>query len=301
MKKKFFKILIIFAAINLIALLFYVINISNIYKTMRISVVKKSVQLEMEKINKTIAVIEDKTSGFKYSGEAVFRFEDLSYAKEPMKNSITNIHYIAGGGIFFEPYIINNQKLFGYYIYEDTNVTKEYNGYNSVSNYQNSFWYKFAKERFLKGEEEVWTPVYFDYTETRQSPVPVATLIKAIRDKNNKFIGMATIDWLLQDIYTSCLSLKLTKNSQVIFGSLKDDYVIVDTNDKSLNNIKDLKEKSIKKLSDFNTYFKNAPVKYEISINDIPKNNYVSFSMLSDNDMLIIFIQSRIHFISWYA
>ena len=150
MKKKIFKIIFIFAFINLIALLFYVINVSNMYKTMRISVVKKSVQLEMEKINKTIAVIEDKASGFEYSGEAVFRFKDLSYAKEPMKDSIDDIPYIAGGGLFFEPYLINNQKLFGYYIYEDNNVIKEYNGYSSVLDYQNLFWYKFAKERFLK-------------------------------------------------------------------------------------------------------------------------------------------------------
>ena len=288
MKKKFFKIILLFAAINLIALLFYMVNISDMYKTMRISVVKKSVQLEMAKINKTIAVIEDKAAGFKYSGEAVFKFKDLAYAKNPMKDSIDDIPYIAGGGLFFEPYVINHNKLFGYYIYEDNDVIKEYEGYSSILNYHELFWYKFAKERFLKDKEELWTPVYFDNIEVRQSPVPMATFVKAIRDKNNKFVGMATIDWLLKDIYDTCLNLKLTKNSQVIFGSLRDDYVIVDTNDESLNNIDALKEKSIKKLSDLNIQFENTPVKYEISINDIQSNDYVSFSMLSDNDMLII-------------
>lgn len=278
MNRKLFIIFITIAIINILAIRFYMSSVTKSYKSLRDSAIESNVQYQMEKLNNNIALIEDMCSTIKFIGLNVTHNEKL--AEKAIISIIGKYPEIAGGGVFYEP----NIKNYAFYAYDhDKNGdVKIADTINSKTKYYDQFWYKYARSEFLDGKNSVWTPAYYDIFDNRKTPM--ATYALAIRDKNKKLLGIATVDWYLKDILKICEQIKPTPNSQIILGSSKDNYVLMNTSENE-NKI------NLKKWSKEMVPVKNKLKKGTIVINKnvyVRNKNYTSFGTIFDNDIALV-------------
>src|SRR5574344_924605 len=116
MKKKILIFILTISMINAIAMTAYIANVTIIYRKLRISAITNRVHYEMEKLNKTIALLADKASSLNVQAESVYKFKDLKLAQDSIYETVKSLPDIGGAGIFFEPYAFDKSKdRVGYY------------------------------------------------------------------------------------------------------------------------------------------------------------------------------------------
>ncbi|MCQ2789801.1 MAG: ATP-binding protein [bacterium] len=284
MKKKLFVILLIIAFAYLLAMIFYMFNVTKNYTKLKDKVIENNVSLQMEKMNKNIAFIEDKCGDVSAVGATAYSYKNSALPREFLKATLGKLKPGVGMGLYYEPYVFDkNRERFGYFAYnkngtiiegDSTNTTRKYD-------YLNEFWYKYAKNEFEKGKNEVWTPVYEDTFNNEKYWVIAFT--SASRDNSGKLIGMSGVEWYLGEILGTLDNLKPTPNSEVILGSPKYDYVIT--------NFADKKDSKVQKWSEVVSSKKLVPPKNVISIAKKVKINgkeYISFATTFNNDLSLV-------------
>src|SRR5574344_785197 len=282
MRKKIFVFILAIAIINIIAMVVYITNVTVVYRKLRNTSITNRTHYEMEKMNKTIALLADKASSLNVQANSVYKFKDLKLAQDAIEQTTKSLPDIGGAGIFFEPYAFDRTKaIVGYYNYEKNDgKIQNYDEIKVKTTYYKQFWYTYPKQRMLAGSSDLWVPAYYDAIVARHKPM--ITLAFAIRDKNHKFIGISEVDWYLEDILKYCTKSKPTPNTVTLVGSKADNYILNTGNEKSIY--------TVQKWSDNNIQFKNYPTKGGVAINNISVNNvkYVSFSTILDNGMTLL-------------
>ncbi len=282
MRKKIFVFILAIAIINIIAMVFYIANVTIVYRRLRNTSITNRTHYEMEKMNKTIALLADKASSLKVQADAVYKFKDLKLAQDAIEQTTKSLPDIGGAGIFFEPYAFDRTKArVGYYNYEKNDgKIQNYDEIKVKTTYYKQFWYTYPKQRMLAGADIVWVPAYYDAIVARHKPM--ITLAFALRDKNHKFIGISEVDWYLEDILKDCTKIKPTPNTITIIGSKEDNYILNTGNAKSIY--------KVQKWSDNHIQFEKYPTKGGVAINNITINKvkYVSFSTILDNGMTLL-------------
>jgi len=135
-----------------------------------------------------------------------------------------------GGGIWFEPYALNNNKQrVCYYAFFDPSfntVRHEPEFETEKYDYHSQMWYKKIVADLDGKYDTVWTEPYFDDAGTNSL---MTTVGAGIYDKESLLAGISTVDWQIQSMVDRLSAIKPTDNSFVLLASLKDNYIITNT------------------------------------------------------------------------
>ncbi len=181
-------------------------------------------------INKQILRIEDNAKDLALSGKFFKKINDTKHDLEfGISKTFDNYKDSLGGGIWFEPYVINpNKRLFAVYAYRNKNnkvvIDNEFE--SEEYNYLNQKWYKEITKEIKEEHQVVWSKPYYEH---EGSNTLMMTAGAGIYDEDNKLIGISTVDWEINSILNMIRELRPTPNSFSLFGDKKNDIVIATT------------------------------------------------------------------------
>ncbi|MCJ8268778.1 MAG: hypothetical protein MJK04_05165, partial [Psychrosphaera sp.] len=183
-----------------------------------------------EKINNISQLMERNVTDLATIGEHLYQLKTsgLLSIDELGKQSehllVTNFSGFAaaiGGGIWYEPYSLDKQtELFGPYAFQDKGkVVFSWDLNTPEYNYPKQNWYTIANVAQLtqtsKAERPIfWTEPYYDEAATFSL---MMTVDAVMFDTSDKGVGMATVDWSLQELTESLDQVKLSKNAFPFF------------------------------------------------------------------------------------
>ena len=239
-----------------------------------------SIAVLVQNLNKEIIKIENNAKDMALLGNLFYTCgKDKSVAGHAIINIFDNYTYSLGGGIWFEPYIVDkNKRLSCIYAYRNKQgkvvIDEEFE--SESYDYLNQGWYEQIKSKISKQKNIAWSLPYY---EKQGSNTLMVTGGSGIYD-GDKLIGISTVDLEISSIMDFISKIKPTQNSFVLFADRKNDYILVST-DKYLDNAK-LTGASLTNIpwysDDLN---KTRYFKYHNLI-------YVPYVKVLDNDMILI-------------
>lgn len=269
------------------AFLVYAINTTENYRELRTNEISAIVHYECEKVNKIIAKLEREVIALANSGRTYYTStnHNLALGERVVLNHFANSDLAIGGGIWYEPFAFNKQdRLFSFYAcYDVKNKTKlfiERELANEKYNYPNQNWYRTIKKELAASQQKTaWTSPYLDDAGTQSV---MTTVGAGIFDDEKNFIGMATVDWLLENVIAELSKIQPTVGSFVVLASPEDDYILTDTDAHALDK---MVGKSLKELPWYQQI--NIPQFAVLSIAKfyLDGKNYLSFTKKLDNDL----------------
>ena len=260
------------------------------------------IEVLKDEINNDVIKIENNSKGLALIGALFYKTDkSVDLTKEVIKKIFYNYPDSLGGGIWFEPYVIDkSQKRFCFYAFHNTdgNVVIDESFNSEKYDYLNQGWYTQIISQIRNKKVDVaWSLPYY---ENQGSNTLMITAGSGIYDDNGKLLGISTVDWEISSIekeiknmnfvlkvspQSSFSSGKYIKNHFALLANLKDDYIIVST-DPYLDN-KSIIGKSID----------NIPWYKPSLVNDIfmkyHGKDYVPYVKKFDNGMVLIFCIPR--------
>ena len=183
-----------------------------------------------EKINKDIIRIEDNAKDLALQGEMFNQIDkNRNMALFTTINIFNNYPYSLGGGIWFEPNIIDPQKRwYCIYVYRNKNneIVPDEQFETPEYDYLNKSWYKEIFPNVTKENNVAWSLPYY---EKEGSNTLMVTAGAGIYDSNNMRFGISTVDWEISSIIKSVSEMKPTPNSFALFGDEDDNSIIAST------------------------------------------------------------------------
>ena len=205
------------------------------YRELRMDAVSMLVELESEKIGRSITDMERSAVNFAMLGEQVLRSQRAPgemgryVSVEEFANFRVSLVGV-GGGIWYEPYALREDTLrAGFYAYLDseTGLTRSDPEFMSEEyDYHSRMWYQQIRAGVERRYQTVWTSPYYEFIGTNSL---LTTVGAGIFDEYGIFVGMATADWQIQSLIDRLSAIKPTENSFVLLASPAYDYVIVKT------------------------------------------------------------------------
>ena len=205
-------------------------------KALLIDSYSHSISVFAESINKDVLRIENNSEDLALMGSLFYKAgQDATIAKAAIKKIFENYENSLGGGIWFEPYVVDkNQKRFCIYAYrnsQDKVVLDE--TFNSEEyNYHNQGWYKQIISSVTKEHNTAWS---LPYKENQGSEKLMITAGTGIYDDAGNLIGISTVDWEVNEIFQEISKMNPTANSFALFADKNHDYILV-SNDPYLDN-----------------------------------------------------------------
>ncbi len=240
-----------------------------------------------ERIDKDIVKLTNNAKDLALMGSVLYKTRNVSdtnfMSNQIPKFVITNIfkNYSdsLGGGIWFEPYIINpSQRLNCLYAFRNKQkkivIDKDFN--SEEYNYLNQSWYKEIIAGIKEGYDTEWSAPYFE----KQGSNTLMTTVGAGIYDGKKLIGISTVDWEINSIINSILKMEPTKNSFVLFADKDNDFILAYTENPEKNT--SLLGKS---LDEIPWYSDNLENKSEITYNN---EKFITFIKDLNNGMLLI-------------
>ena len=85
---------------------------------------------------------------------------------------------------------------------------------NSASyDYPNQIWYRLGKNSALRRYQLQWSPPYYDSEAAKALMITVSA---PIYSENNVFVGLATLDWRVQNVINELTKIRPTPHSFVL-------------------------------------------------------------------------------------
>ncbi len=277
----FISILLLLLVCTVVALL----SVSSYFKDKKAVTETCAVKVSYfgEKINKILSQLTSTARNLAVTGTVFYNSNDRD--KRDLAVSAIKTFEIddvsVGGGVWFEPYTVNNQKYFCTYAMDennDNNVVIDPSFGSVQYDYPNQSWYKFIKEEIYsnEGEDFSFTKPYIDETGTNSLMITIGA---SIFDKNGKFVGLTTVDWKMDEIIDAVDKLKPTPSSFALFADRKNDFIIVLNDDGNKNSSLGASLKTIP------WYKKDLKSGSEFVYKG---NKYVSFLAELQNNMILI-------------
>ena len=233
-----------------------------------------------ERINKDIISIENNAKDLALQGEMFNHIDkNRDMALFTTINIFKNYPNSLGGGIWFEPNIIDPEKRrFCLYVYrnKDNNIVPDEQFESEEYDYLNKSWYK---EIFPSTTEERNVAWSLPYYEKEGSNTLMVTAGAGIYD-NGKRIGISTVDWEISSIIKSVSEMKPTPNSFALFGDKEHNSIIASTDPYLDNSV--LLGKPLNALPWY-----NERLKY-ITYFDYHGKKYIPYVKHLDNGMIFI-------------
>lgn len=297
-KSKIIAIAIIVLAVITFVFMAYAYAFEHKTKPLVLDYYSRYIEILRDEINDDIIKIENNSKDLALIGNLFYGLDkNTNIAHEVIINIFNNYPDSLGGGIWFEPYLIDkNQKRFCIYAFRnnDGKVVIDETFNSEEYNYLNQGWYKQIFSQIK--EKKVTVAWSLPYYENQGSNTLMITAGSGIYDKKGNLVGISTVDWEISSIehqmknmnfvtlkidpQSSFSSGKYIKNHFALLANIKDDYIIVST-DPYLNN-NALTGKSLKNIPWYNNNLIN-----EIFIT-YNKNMYVPYVKNFDNGMALI-------------
>ena len=274
---------------------YYLGVISVNYRQLRSEEASFIIKYERETVGRSIYQIEQSALFISLLAGQAYRsgrtHDDFgSYVSLDTINAI-GFNEATGSGIWFEPYtIIENAPRVYLYLYNDpeTNEISFVHEYeNEEYDYHSQPWYVAIRKELKGPKSTVWTVWTEPYSDEHGVTSLMTTVGVGIYDDDDNLVGIATVDWQIQDVKNRLSAVVPTENSFVLLACPKDDYIISNTYDSDDRNVgKSLYTLPWYKELDLSGYYNN--------INGLIENyfvfdgvQYVSYSYPFENGWLL--------------
>jgi hypothetical protein len=233
-----------------------------------------------EQINKDVIRIENNAKDLALQGKMFYQIDkNRNMALFTTINIFNNYPYSLGGGIWFEPNIIDsNKRFYCIYVYrnKDGKVIPDEQFETEDYDYLNKNWYK---EIFPSVKKEGDVARSLPYYEKEGSNTLMVTAGSGIF-ADGKRIGISTVDWEIESIIKSVSEMKPTPNSFVLFGDKEHNSIIASTDPYMDNST--LLGKPLNTLSWYNENLKN------ITYFNYHNQKFIPYVKILDNGMILI-------------
>jgi len=189
---------------------------------------KASITAFEKQLNTEIIKLEQNAQDLALMGEIYFQRGKQQavgefFAKELLKNYPNSM----GNGIYFKPYKIDEKQRISciHALWdEERQISLLSSCVGSAFDYFTQNWYDEIIKDLKDGKHISWTKPY----KSTQLGVLMTTIGAGIYDEGD-LVGMATVDWEIDNILKSILEIKPTPNSFVLFADKSSDYIIATT------------------------------------------------------------------------
>ena len=230
LRTKILAITLVFLAFLGIAFVLYSMITTVYYKRLRLESINKNVELETEKVNKTIAVIERAAITLSLDGLLFYQSQSGDIGQIMATEYIRSFPTALGGGFWFEPYAFDKDILrAGIYVFFDKTrreVHAEEAYIAEAYDYLHQNWYWEISTAVKRPYQVVWTKPYIDEVGVYSF---LTTAGAGIFDEKGKLIGVSSVDWEIDDVVNRLSSIKPTMNSIVLLCAPESDYIISTT------------------------------------------------------------------------
>ena len=204
------------------------------------------IEVLRDEIDDDIVKIENNSKDLALIGSLFHKTDKNStLTEEVIKKIFYNYPESLGGGIWFEPYVVDNtQKRFCFYAFRNEKgevvIDKSFN--SEEYNYLNQGWYRQIFSQIKNKKVDVaWSLPYY---ENQGSRTLMITAGSGIYDTSGNLIGISTVDWQISSIeeqiknmkfvlkvspQSSFSSGKYIKHQFALFANKTDNYVIIST------------------------------------------------------------------------
>lgn len=235
----------------------------------------------VQNINNEIISIEDNTKDMALIGNFYYEFgKDKIITENSVAKLFSNYPNSLGGGIWYEPYLINpNKRLSCIYAFRnnDNQVVIDEAFESEEYDYLNQIWYKSIMPKVESGKIVAWSVPYY---ENQGSNTLMVTAGSGIYDNNKNLIGISTVDWEVTSIVKAVSEIKPTKNSFVLIADIDNNFILVST-DKYLDN-SNLIGKTLDNIPWYKDNLKN------VTYFTYHHTKYIPYFNTLDNGMVII-------------
>lgn len=213
-----------------------------------------------QRIESTMLLMERSSDDLAAAGEAFFsiykktKLDITEQVKGYLINNFKKIPQAIGGGLWYEPYVLfDNKKRYGPYVYrENDRVLFTWDLNTAKYDYHNQSWYRLAIPKGwdraqIRPRRVYWTEPYFDEAATKALMITVDALMY---DQRQKLIGISTVDFSLEDLKDLVAEMTVTPNSLPFAVDVSSGLLIAFPSDPS---------KVLKKISDL-SWGKNIQV-----------------------------------------
>ena len=292
-KSKILIIAFIMLAVLILAFIIYVGIFRMKMKQLMLQNYAYSVNSFVQQIDEKVIMMQDNSKDLALLGSLFYQTDrSNSLTKKAIIYLFENYEKSLGGGIWFEPYVVDkNQKRTCFYVYrnKEGKLILDESFSSDEYDYHNQGWYKQIKSKITKENPMAWSLPYY---ENQGSETMMITVGTGIYD-GDKLIGMSTVDWELSTIFEEIEDMKpiergfylfktkgKIKDSFSLFASKKDDYIIA-SDDPVLDN-----DALVGKTLDNIPWYRDNL--YYITYFDYNGRKYVPFVRNTINDMLLI-------------
>lgn len=234
-----------------------------------------------EKINKDILRIEDNAKDLALQGKMFYLIDkNKNMALSTTINIFNNYPYSLGGGIWFEPNVVDKTKrLFCIYVFRNKNneVVQDTEFETEDYDYLNKSWYKEISSGVTKENSVAWSLPYYEKEGSNTLMVTAGSGIFA----GGKLVGISTVDWEINSIIKSVSNMKPTPNSFALFGD-KDHNSIIASTDPFVDDNIVLLGKPLNTLSWYNENLKN------ITYFSYHGKKFIPYVKNLDNGMILV-------------
>ncbi len=231
-----FKILAI--VVSLLALIgaafaLYTTRTTANYRLLRLEGLRGTIEYACEQVNRSVARMERNAIDLANSGRLLY----ISGARSDAMGEAVVLENFAsfpasiGGGLWYEPYRFRaNVMRSCFYALRDPErgtVQIDPNFEGEIYDYHNQSWYREIAAAVSRPYMTAWTRPYFDETGSRALMTTVGACMYAAA--NGQFIGMSTVDWVIEDVVAELSAIRPTGGSFILLAVPGDDYVISNT------------------------------------------------------------------------
>ncbi len=292
-KSKILLIIVLILAILLVAFSCYAVVFRAKTKQLMLQNYSFSVNSFVHQINDKITRLEDNSKDLALIGSLFYRTDrSIPLTDKAITKIFENYDNSLGGGIWFEPYIVDkSKKRMCRYIYRNNDgvLTFDDNFEGDEYDYHNQGWYKQIISQVTKEDDTAWSLPYYEKQGSDTMMITVGTAIFY----DDKIVGISTVDWELSAIFKDISEMKpiektfslydgknKIKDSFAVLADKEHDYIIV-SNDPFLDN-EALIGKSLKNIPWYNENLKN------ITYITYHNKKYVPFVKNIKNGMVLI-------------
>ena len=250
-------------------------------KSLLLQTYSKSIGVIAQDINKEVIKIENNAKDLALIGSLFYSTDKnpqkINYAITRIFNNYPDS---LGGGIWFEPYLIDKlSKRYCIYAYKNKSgkIIIDKSFASDEYNYLNQKWYKEIFPLVSKENPVDWSSPYY---ENLGSNTLMITAGAGIYDKKGNKVGISTVDWEISSIVKRISEIKPTPNSFALFADTDNDYILVST-DKYLDNGK-LIGKSLKNIPWYADNLK------QITYFTYQNQKFIPYVKTLDNHMILI-------------